>query len=81
MLYEHGDYFTSFGAIVDELDGLSRRLGALYELYEPSSLVEEFYGVLQVAAVISDVPVALVESTIFCFVNSPSSPEMEPLVA
>ena len=70
MLHGHGDYLASLGAIADDFDGLSLRLGDLDELFEPSSLDEEFDGILQVDAVVGDVPVAFVESTIFCFVNS-----------
>jgi len=70
MFHGHGNCLASFGAITDEFDGFSLRLGVLNELFEPSSLDEEFNRILQVDAVISGVPVALVESTIFCFVDS-----------
>jgi hypothetical protein len=70
MLHGHGNYFARLGAITDEFDGFSLRLQALDELFESSSLDEEFNGILQVDAVISGVSVALVESTVFCYVDS-----------
>jgi len=70
MFRRHGNCLASFGAITDEFDSFSLRLGVLDELFEPSSLDEEFNSILQVDAVISGVPVTLVESTIFCFVDS-----------
>ena len=69
MFHGQGDYLVRFVAIADELDGLSLRLWVLNELFEPSSLDEEFNGILQMDAVISDVTVALMEPTIFCFVD------------
>jgi len=69
MFYGHGDYLVRFVTIGDEFNGLSLGLRVLDELFESSSLDEEFNGILQVDAVISDVTVPLVEPTIFCFVN------------
>ena len=70
MFYGHSNYLVCSVAIADEFDGLSLRLRVLNELFEPPSLDEEFDGILQVDAAISDVTVALVEPTIFCFVDS-----------
>ena len=67
MLHGHGDYLASLGATADDFDDLSLRLGALDELFEPSSLDEEFDGILHVDTVVGDVPVTFVE--------------LEPLVA
>ena len=70
MLHGHGDYFASLRPIADDFDGLSLQFRALDKLFETSSLDEEFDGILQVDAVIGDVPVAFVESSVFCFVDS-----------
>jgi hypothetical protein len=70
MFHGHGNCFARFSAVTDEFDGFYFRLRALDELFEPSSLDEEFNSILQVDAVISSVSLALVESTIFCFVDS-----------
>jgi len=65
MFHGHGNYLVLFVAIGDKLNGLSFRLGVLDELFEPSSLDEEFDSILQVDAIISNVPVALVQPTVF----------------
>jgi len=69
MLHGHGIYLVRFIAISDELNGLSFRLGVLDELFESSSLHEKFDSILQVDAIVSNVPMALVESIVFCFVD------------
>jgi len=69
MIHEHGNCLASFGAVTDEFDGFSILFGVLDELFELSSLDEEFNNILQVDAVIRGVPVALVESSILCFVD------------
>ena len=70
MLHGHVDCLVRFVAIGDELNGLSLRLRVLDELFEPPSLNEEFNSILQMDAIICDVPMELVESTIFGFVDS-----------
>jgi len=70
MLHGHGDCLVRFVAIGDELNGLSLRLRVLDELFEPPSLNEEFNIILQMDANVSDMPMILVESTIFDFVDS-----------
>ena len=69
MLHGHGNYLVRFVAIGDELNGLSFRLGVLDELFEPSYLDEEFDCIFQVDAIVGNVPMALVELTLFCFVD------------
>jgi len=69
MLHRHGNYLVRFVVIGDELNGLSFRLGVLDELFEPSTLDEEFDSILQVDPIVSNVPVALVEPTVFGFVD------------
>jgi len=69
MFDGHSNYLVRFVAISDELDGLSFRLEVLDELLETSLLDEEFDCIFQVDAIVSNVPVALVEPTIFCFVD------------
>ena len=56
MFHGHGNCLYSFGVITDEFDGFSLCLGVIDELFEPSSLDEEFNSILQVDAVISGVP-------------------------
>jgi len=69
MFHGHSNYLVRFVAISDELNGLFLRLRILDKLFEPPSLDEEFNSILQMDAIISNVPVALVESTIFGFVD------------
>jgi len=70
MFHGHSNYLVRFVAIGDELNGLSFRLGVLDELFELSSLDEEFNNIFQVDTIVSNVPVALVEPTVFSFFNS-----------
>ena len=70
MLYGHGDHLVCFATISDELDGLLFRLWVLNELFELSKLFEEFISILQMDAIIIEVPMAFVESLVFGFVNS-----------
>ena len=70
MFHGHGNCLASFGVVTDEFESFSLRLVVLDELFEPSSLDEEFNNILQVDAVINGVLVTLVKSTIFCFVDS-----------
>ena len=51
MLHGHGNYLVCFVAIGDELNGLPFRLRVLNELFEPSSLDEEFNSIFQVDAI------------------------------
>jgi len=70
MLYRHGDHLLCLATISDELHGLLFRLWALDKMFESSSYYEEFNSILQMDAIISQVPMAFVESTIFGFVDS-----------
>jgi len=47
MLHRHDDYLASLCAIADEFNALPFWLGVLDEMLEPSSLNEEFNGILQ----------------------------------
>jgi len=67
MFHGHSYYLARFRAIGDELDGFSFRLGVLDELFESSSLDEEFNSVLQVYAIVCYVPMALEEPIVLCF--------------
>jgi len=69
MFHGHSYYLARFRTIGDELDGFSFRLGVLDEPFESSSLNEEFDSVLQVDAIVNYVPMALMEPTIFFFVD------------
>jgi len=69
MLHRHSYYLARFRTIGDELDGFSFWLKVLDELLEPSPLDEEFDCIFQVDAIVSYMLVALVEPTIFCFVD------------
>jgi len=69
MFDGHINYRIRFVAIGDEVDGLSFRLGVLDELLEPSLLGEELDCIFKLDAIVSNVLVALVEPTIFCFVD------------
>jgi len=66
LFKRHCHYLVRRGAIGDEFDSLSFRLGVLNELLESSSLDEEFNCILQVDAIVSHVLVAYLESTVLC---------------
>jgi len=69
MFHGHGDYLVHFIAIGYVFDSLFLRLWILDELLESSSLNEEFDSILQMDAVVGEVLVALVESTVLGFVD------------
>ena len=65
MFHGHGNCLASFGAITDEFDGFSLRLGVLNELFEPSSLDEEFDCIFQVDVIVCDESIISVFNIIF----------------
>jgi hypothetical protein len=69
VFHRHGDSSPLLRTVTDELVSFPFCLWIFHELLEPSSLDEEFNGILQMDPVIGDVPMAFVESTVFCFVD------------